>query len=142
MRVLVVDDNEIFLRNLTVALVALGKDCDMAADGDAAMRLMDVRSYDVIVTDLVMPARGGLTLANYASYRAPDVPVVLMTGSAHGAYGELVGQTNNTAMLLRKPFRTEDLNAVLDYLYARRGPRLAASTHSLPRGASCASLPG
>lgn len=129
MRVLVVDDNEIFLRSLTAALGSLGKTCDPAADGDAAMRLLDMRPYDAVVTDLVMPARGGLTLANYAAYRAPDVPVILMTGSAHGAYGELVGQTNNTAMLFRKPFRIEDLNAVLDYLHSRS---VAANSAAYP----------
>ncbi len=57
--VLVVDDSR-FVRGYVVELLsAAGYEVDQAEDGSSALKRLDARSYDVVVTDLNMPTLDG-----------------------------------------------------------------------------------
>ena len=57
-RVLVVDDKE-NMRKLLQKILADGYAVDTAEDGARALSLVATRPYDVVVTDIKMPARTG-----------------------------------------------------------------------------------
>ena len=64
MRILVVDDHDA-LRNAIIDALARQEDvalADGAANGAEALKLLCQRSYDVMVTDIVMPVMDGYTL--------------------------------------------------------------------------------
>ena len=64
MRILVVDDHDA-LRNAMIDALARQEDvalADGAANGAEALKLLCQRSYDVMVTDIVMPVMDGYTL--------------------------------------------------------------------------------
>jgi CheY-like chemotaxis protein len=76
-----------------------------ACDGEEALNLFERHAGDValVVSDLAMPRRGGREVLSSIRARAPGIAAVLMTG--HEGDADLPGG----AVLLRKPFRPEDL---------------------------------
>ncbi len=62
-RALIVDDEAIACKMLAFALQQEGFHCDLAGDGTEASDLIAERSYDLVVTDLLMPHRNGHSLA-------------------------------------------------------------------------------
>ncbi|MDR3405630.1 MAG: response regulator [Chthoniobacter sp.] len=52
----------------------------MAADGVSGLRLFDVRSWDLVITDRTMPGMNGEVLAAEIRKKAPAQPIVLITG--------------------------------------------------------------
>jgi len=79
--VLVVDDDDVLLRTQARALAANGFRVETAVDGAAATRALESTSFDVILSDIVMPGLNGLELLERVRAHDLDVPVVLMTGS-------------------------------------------------------------
>ena len=81
-RTLVVDD-EPQVRELTRrALAQCQLDCDLAADGDEAMRMFNQAPYDVVITDLKMPKRHGHSLSTELLSRPTPPKLFVVTGLA------------------------------------------------------------
>lgn len=53
-----------------------------ASDGIEALRLAETESFDVVLSDILMPRMDGLTLAGEMQKLQPDTVVILMTGYA------------------------------------------------------------
>jgi signal transduction histidine kinase/ActR/RegA family two-component response regulator len=80
LRVLVVDDEPV-VREVTAAyLQADGHSVAMAPDGQEALRLFESDAFDLVVTDRAMPGMSGDQLAAAVKQRAPEVPVLLLSG--------------------------------------------------------------
>ena len=81
MRVLVVDDSEVF-RNLMCSVVAATPGFEVVGDassGREALALIDVLDPDLLLLDLYMPELDGLETALDIRRRHPDVVVLLLT---------------------------------------------------------------
>jgi putative nucleotidyltransferase with HDIG domain len=78
-RILVVDDEAIVREILIRKLTHLGYDCDFAEDGHAALRILSNRTYDLLVSDVMMPQMGGVALLKEARRLCPDIAVILVT---------------------------------------------------------------
>ncbi len=78
--VLIVDDNPAMCLILEAVLVSNGYDVQTAAGGEAARKLLAAKAFDVVVTDIGMPAITGIDLLNDIQRMAPDTSVLLMTG--------------------------------------------------------------
>ncbi|MGA8891665.1 MAG: diguanylate cyclase [Anaeromyxobacteraceae bacterium] len=77
--VLLVDD-ERFARTLYADyLRAAGYAVEVAEDAPAAVKLLEARRFDVLLTDIVMPGGDGLQLLADAKRLDPDVQVVVIT---------------------------------------------------------------
>lgn len=81
-RVLVVDDHPVNRQLQQSQLVALGYDADAAENGSAALRRCADTRYDLVLTDLNMPAMDGYTLARVLRAQYPGLPVVASTAHA------------------------------------------------------------
>jgi EAL domain-containing protein (putative c-di-GMP-specific phosphodiesterase class I)/CheY-like chemotaxis protein len=79
-RVLLVDDDELVLRDYGRILRASGFVVDTALDGPSGLERLADTSYDVIVSDVAMNAMTGLEFLRAVRARDLDTPVVLMTG--------------------------------------------------------------
>jgi DNA-binding NarL/FixJ family response regulator len=80
-RVLVVDDSEVF-RNVLSALVAATRGFEVvgaASSGFEALRLAGTVSPDLVLVDLNMPELDGIETARRVSRRHPGMVVVLLT---------------------------------------------------------------
>jgi CheY-like chemotaxis protein len=105
-RILLVEDDRIFLRTLELVLKDAG--CDVLAVSDYVPALKHLDSgerIDVLLTDIVMPGRvNGLALARMARLRRPGLGVVYFTAyDIPGLEDEALGQ------ILRKPFDSDQL---------------------------------
>ena len=78
LRVLIVDDNPMVRTALVGAVACLGGEAEQAADGQAAVRLVAERQFDVVLTDLGMPGMSGWQVAEEVKRLAPDTRVALL----------------------------------------------------------------
>lgn len=115
MRVLIADDDRLFVTINTAAFTQRGWTVDAAFDAmQALMHATRTPAPDVVLLDLSMPAGSGYhTLARlHASSRTAAIPVVIITGSTEAdarARTEALGAVR----FLKKPIPPDDLAAVL-----------------------------
>jgi DNA-binding NarL/FixJ family response regulator len=83
LRVLVVDDSELFRTGLR-ALLSEAFDVDSAASGDAALRQVLTFGPDVVVMDMDMPGMSGNDATRRILEVAPATYVMVLTGSEGG----------------------------------------------------------
>ncbi len=80
--ILVVDDEANIRRMLVRLLEAEGYRAREAADGAAALRVVEAEEPDVVLLDLAMPGMDGLETLAALRERWPALPVVMMSGRA------------------------------------------------------------
>ena len=78
-RILVVEDDGEMRRLNADVLISHGYQVDMAENGDAAWGKLQIRSYDLVVTDNVMPKLTGVELLNLMRAARMNVPVIMAT---------------------------------------------------------------
>jgi DNA-binding NtrC family response regulator len=119
MTVLVVDDEPIKRVTLQIELGEAGYEVLDAADAQIALRLMEGRLIDVVVTDLRMPGMDGIGFLDEIKRRSPGTYVILMT--AYGTVDTAVDAIKRGAYdYITKPFRTETLLDKLDRIRSYR----------------------
>jgi DNA-binding NtrC family response regulator len=78
--ILVVDD-ELLIRDLLYDFFSgQGWNISVAENGEKAIEVLGARSFDVVLSDIKMPAMDGLALTEELRRNHPELPVVLMTG--------------------------------------------------------------
>lgn len=108
--VLLVEDNEEVGEFAEALLRELGHQVTRARSGAEALEIAAVARFDVVLSDVVMPAMSGLELADALDRLYPDVPIVLTTGFSD----EIARSGARGRPVLLKPYRLEALAAVLD----------------------------
>ncbi|MBD8879341.1 sigma-54-dependent Fis family transcriptional regulator [Rhodanobacter sp. 7MK24] len=83
-RILIVDNEAKMRRILELSLKAMGHIVSEAADGAAALSIVEKQAVDLVLTDLRMPGMDGIALLAALRERGMDVPVIVMT-----AYGTI-----------------------------------------------------
>ena len=103
-RILVVDDDAT-VRSVTAGFLSdLGHDVVEAADGEAALRVLEgEEGVRLMVADFAMPRMNGAELAERARAMRPGLPILLVTG-----YAEL-GSLSPGIPVLQKPYRQGEL---------------------------------
>lgn len=122
--VLVVDD-EPMLRNLLSRLLRMeGYSVIEASDGQSALELIDARHPDLVLLDVMMPARDGLDVLGDLR-RTSEVPVILVS-----ALGEEVDRVLGLKMgaddYVVKPFSAAELSARIESVLRRAHMRATA----------------
>jgi DNA-binding NtrC family response regulator len=110
--VLIVDDDGALRRVISALVAQLGFATEDVASGAAALRRLEARPFDVVVTDLRMPDMDGLSLLKAIRATWPAVPVVLLT--AHGTAPTVIEAMRSGAVdFMLKPVAKEELDFVL-----------------------------
>jgi DNA-binding NtrC family response regulator len=120
-RVLVVDDDETDRLGLAAALRSDGHEIVIASGADEALDLYLAKHVHVVVTDIVMPGRDGLSLIAVLKEIDPRVCIVAVSGKSPS---KLEASKIYGARVLTKPVdRKRLLAAVRDAAGTRdRGP--------------------
>ncbi|MCL7489376.1 MAG: response regulator [Desulfobulbaceae bacterium] len=119
-RILAVDDEETLCRMVAILLNREGFHCDTAVNVDDALEMLEQRSYDLIVSDIMMPGKSGIDFLDIVSVRFPDTAMIMATAVDNrdtaittlekGAFGYVI-----------KPFeRNEIVISVINALERRR----------------------
>ena len=78
--ILVVDD-ELLIRDLLYDFFSgQGWDISVAENGSKALKILDDKRVDLVLTDIKMPEMDGMALASEVMSAHPGIPVMLMTG--------------------------------------------------------------
>ena len=114
-KILVVDDELSIRESLSGWLEQDGFEVESAANGLAALGMIQETRYDIMLIDVKMPEMDGLTLLKKLKEIEPDTAVVMMT--AHGAIQDAVDAMRQGAYdYLLKPFDLEELSLTVDKL--------------------------
>jgi len=119
MKILIVDDEPELLDQLSQTLGKQKYDIDTAIDGEAALDKLFANSYDLILLDIMLPKRDGLTVLREIRNEKIKTPVLMLT-----AKGEIEDKIKGLDLgaddYLAKPFSIAELLARIRALLRRR----------------------
>jgi DNA-binding NtrC family response regulator len=105
---MVVDDDAQLRSLIGTVLRRAGHDIVEAADGEEALRLLDEKLPDLILTDLAMPKIDGSRLIEEVHKRDPVLPMIVLTGL--GTVDKAVEMMRKGACdFIAKPFKIDQL---------------------------------
>jgi two-component system, NtrC family, response regulator AtoC len=111
-RFLIVDDEPTIRKLCTRIAESLGFLCLEAESAEAALRLLESDSPEVVVTDLRLPQKSGVELLERIKSAQPRTEVAIMTG--HGSIGSAVEAMRLGAYhYITKPFAVEEMKLIL-----------------------------
>jgi signal transduction histidine kinase/CheY-like chemotaxis protein len=117
--ILIVEDHEEVGAFAETMLSELGHQVTRARSGEEALALCRGRSFDLVLSDVVMPGMGGLKLAETLAVEQPELPVVLATGYSQ----EIAESGSGGRPVILKPYRLAALSEALTMaLRQRRDP--------------------
>ncbi len=110
MRILVIEDEPILGRQLTLALQEGGYTVDLATNGQDGLHLGQEESFDAVVLDLGLPVMDGLTVLKRWRAAGRKMPAIILT--ARDTWSDKVeGIDAGADDYLAKPFHMEELLA-------------------------------
>ena len=118
MRLLLVEDSEWLRRSVGGGLRKAGYAVDVVADGEEALRVARANDYDVIVLDLMLPGRDGLSVLQRLRAEGKQTHVLLLTAK-DTVEDRVRGLHAGADDYLVKPFAFDELLARVQAL-ARR----------------------
>lgn len=119
-RLLVVDDDEEMRDLLRKVLDKEGYRVSVAGNGREALAVLAQESFDLVVTDMLMPYDGGLELLETLRRTHPALPVIIVT-----AFGDWRSYTRalelGAAAFISKPLHMSELIAAVHNALEGRG---------------------
>jgi two-component system response regulator AtoC len=110
--ILVVDDDPAMRHLVSVILTDNGWEARAVSSAADALRELEARDFDLVLTDVRMPGMDGLELLREVQRLRPDLTVIVM--SAYGAQDQALAAMKAGAYdYLSKPFRRDEVVLVL-----------------------------
>lgn len=118
-RILLVDDEVVFTRNMSKLLNARGYRVTPVNSGDAAIQALDKEDFEVVVLDLKMPGMDGITTLKEIKKLGLFTETLILTG--HGAIDTALEAIKLGAYdYLTKPCEIDDLVAKIEGAWGKR----------------------
>ena len=136
--ILVVDDEPVIRESIGDILRLVGYRILSAADGYAALQIIENEVPDLVISDIMMPRMNGYTLYNRIR-RNPEwnqIPFIFLTAKGEREdirYGKEIGADD----YLTKPIDPDDLDAAVEgklIRFSQLGVRKKASSGKMPSG--------
>ncbi len=120
--ILVVDDDESLLFICAKILAEQGFQVTTAQGGQDALKLVEAKPFDVVLTDLMMPGCDGREVLRGIKTRRPETDVVIMTGSPT-LESAIAALKDGATDYLLKPFSPNYLRATVRMVVENRRTR-------------------
>lgn len=121
--ILTVDDDPLVGLSTSSFLEELGHKVHSASSGTRALEILQREAdIELLITDQAMPNMTGADLIRSIRAKRPDFPAIIATGYAELPQGEAEGIPK-----LAKPFRQQDLAAIIDEAMALAANRLQSA---------------
>jgi DNA-binding response OmpR family regulator len=121
MRILVVEDNHRLSASLQLNLAHEGYSVDTAYDGQEGQDLAELAPYDLIILDVLLPAKDGFEVCRDLRRRRIHTPILLLT-ARDSVDDRIKGLDCGADDYLVKPFAMRELLARLRALLRRQQP--------------------
>ena len=116
-KILLAEDDDDMRRFLVRALEKAGHDVTSFAEGASAYEEVKQATFDLLLTDIVMPEMDGIELARRAAELDPSLKIMFITGLAAVALNP-DSRAPKDAKVLSKPFHLRDLVAEVERMVA------------------------
>jgi two-component system, chemotaxis family, chemotaxis protein CheY len=114
-KVIVIDDSESIRELVSLTLENAGLAVDKAIDGEDSLKLFDGRDIHLVITDLNMPNRDGISVIREVRKMEAysTVPIIILTTESQAAKKEEAKAAGATGWIV-KPFVADKLLAVVN----------------------------
>jgi CheY-like chemotaxis protein len=113
LRILYIEDNDL-VRGITQEFLSQPSRTVVAvSSAEEALKLFEPDAFDVILTDVSLPAMSGLNLARRLLQRDPGVPIIIATGYSLTSESVALGER---VRIITKPFEQEQIDQLLNEL--------------------------
>jgi CheY-like chemotaxis protein len=123
-RILVAEDDDLIRNLLRLIAQRCGEIVDDAPDGRAALALLELHRYDVVLLDLMMPEVNGYEIIQYLRTFAERPAVIVVTAMVGDRYLEL--DADIVTAVVHKPFDVDALADIVSYIAQQMAERRAA----------------
>lgn len=113
-KILLTDDDNSLRTFVAKALTNAGHDVTEAVDGEDAWEKLQADTYDLLLTDIVMPNMDGVELSTKAIVANPNMKVMFMTG-----FTGMAGDLENKTAVVAKPFHLNDIVVQVNNMLAK-----------------------
>ncbi|MEN6440864.1 MAG: response regulator [Syntrophobacter sp.] len=111
--ILIVDDEKAMCRMLQQYLRRQGYGCHCETDPCKALRMLDRKYFDLVVSDIKMPDLNGMDLLRQILGKHPGTSIIIMTGYANEfSYSEIIQA--GAMDFIRKPIELSELKAKIE----------------------------
>lgn len=117
--ILIVEDNPDFRAMMRDILLTAGHQVAEAENGLTAIRQISEGSFDLLVTDVVMPESDGIELIRNLARQGERLPILAVSGGGRNlpaAVSLALTSAAGAHRTLFKPFRASELLAAVDEL--------------------------
>lgn len=125
MRILIVEDDETLGKQLCETLEAAGFIAELTTDGEEAVYLGEIETYDAAVLDLGLPSIDGLTVLTRWREAGRTLPVLILTARTRWS-DKLAGFNAGADDYLTKPFEAQEVVVRLRALIRRSSGHASA----------------
>jgi len=125
-RILVIDDDEFFVKVMVRVLRDQQHVVEFALDGLEGEAAFMASHFDLVICDIVMPQQEGLQTIRQMRSRNPDTAILAISGGMTSGRAKSIDILDLAAkigadMVLKKPFKPQELvSAVVDALWLNK----------------------
>ncbi len=115
-RILVIDDEEMIRDLLNETFHKKGYEVDTEMYGKKALKRIDEKKYDLLVTDLRLPDLSGMEILSRVKKKYPDLGIIMIT--AYGSIKNAVKSMKQGAFdYITKPFNLDEMELVVEKFF-------------------------
>lgn len=124
-RILVIDDEPLICEMLQEHLTDLGHEVVVASDGRKAVKLMQRKPADLVITDVFVPEKDGLSTIEDLRNTRPDAKIIAISGGSRIRDADVLKWAAELGAnyAFQKPLEWPDLLAAVDDCLAVKSPR-------------------
>ncbi len=119
MHLLLIEDDAQLAAEIAAPLSAQGFEVTRVADGEAGLEAATARSFDLVITDRMLPSLEGLDVVRALRARGDQVPILVLS-ALDTVDDRVLGLRAGSDDYLGKPFALEELLARVESLLRRR----------------------
>jgi DNA-binding NtrC family response regulator len=109
--ILIIDDEKTILGFLEERFMDEGFNVLTAIDGIEGLKLFNNNQIDFVITDIIMPSKGGIETIIEMKTICPKIQIIAMSGGGHNLPEGYLGKAKHAGAkyTFAKPFKTSDL---------------------------------
>lgn len=117
-RILIIDDDEQYREMLLYTLQRAGFEVEEAADGEKGIQLQQKKSFDLIITDIIMPNKEGIGTIMELRNDFPNLKIIAISGGGRVVPNDYleIAEKLGAHRTLSKPFERTELIAAINEL--------------------------
>lgn len=138
-RILVVEDDERVARLLQVGLEEGGYQVMVAYDGEMGLRLFQSQSFQLVISDIILPKMNGMDMCKKIRASSPRIPLLMLTALG-STDDKLEGFDAGADDYMVKPFDFRELKARIRVLLKRGAEQVVEKPEKLTYADLCIDL--